>query len=104
LQQNSLHDGTGNFFAGTGKRRDGIGKLWAGAGEGKTRNDKHGKLCRRIRTRTSLSLAIGEMQGDFRKMQGGARRNLGKSYQISIAWMVISLLQQAGRSREADLA
>jgi hypothetical protein len=35
--------------------------------------------------RTGLSLHFGEMQGDFRKMQGGARRNLTRVHQISRA-------------------
>ena len=35
--------------------------------------------------RTGLSLHFGEMQGDFRKMQGGARRKLTRVHQISRA-------------------
>src|SRR5258707_14689690 len=55
----------------------------------------------RMQSAANLSLpAIWEMQGDFRKMQGDARRTLAKSHQISIACMVFSLLQGAGRSRE----
>jgi len=46
------------------------------------------------------SLQFGEMQGDFRKMQGGARRNLAKSHQISIAWMASPYSSEQGRSRE----
>src|SRR6266568_2117099 len=49
---------------------------------------------------TSLSLQFGEMQGDFRKMQGGARRNLAKSHQISIVWMASPYSSEQGRSRE----
>jgi len=59
----------------------------------------------RMQSAANLSLpAIWEMQGDFRKMQGDARRTLAKSHQISIACMAFSLLQGAGRSREAYLA
>jgi len=47
------------------------------------------------------SLQFREMQGDFRKMQGGGNRGLAKSHQISIAWNGVSLLKRAGRSREA---
>jgi hypothetical protein len=43
------------------------------------------------------------MQGDFRKMQGGPRRNLARSHQISIAWNGVSLLKRAGKSRENHL-
>jgi Tripartite tricarboxylate transporter family receptor len=53
--------------------------------------------------RTCLSLQFGELQGDFHKMQGGGRRNLAKSHQISIAWNGISLLKRAGKSRENNL-
>jgi hypothetical protein len=49
------------------------------------------------------SLQFGEMQGDFRKMQGGGRQNLAKSHQISIAWNGVSLLKRAGKSRENHL-
>jgi hypothetical protein len=49
------------------------------------------------------SLHFGQMQGDFRKMQGGPRRNLAKSHQISIAWNGVSLLKRAGKSRENHL-
>src|SRR6266571_6271592 len=49
------------------------------------------------------SLHFGEMQGDFHKMQGGGRRNLAKSHQISIAWNGVSLLKRAGKSRENNL-
>ena len=49
------------------------------------------------------SLHFGQMQGDFRKMQGGARRNLAKSHQVSIAWNGVSLLKRAGKSRENHL-
>src|SRR5258708_37133257 len=59
----------------------------------------------RMQSAANLSLpAIWEMQGDFRKMQGDARRTLAKSHQISIACMAFSLLQRAGRSRVAYLA
>jgi hypothetical protein len=34
-----------------------------------------------------------EMQGDFREMQGGAKRKLAKRQRISIAWEALSLLQ-----------
>jgi hypothetical protein len=47
------------------------------------------------------SLYFGQMQGVFRKMQGGRNHNLAKSHQISIAWDGISLLKRAGKSREA---
>jgi hypothetical protein len=53
--------------------------------------------------RTGLSLQFGQMQGDFRKMQGGGRQNLAKSHQISIAWNGVSLLKRAGKSRENHL-
>ena len=46
------------------------------------------------------SLHFGQMQGDFRKMQGGGGRNLAETQQISIAWDDVSLLKRAGRSRE----
>jgi hypothetical protein len=36
-------------------------------------------------------------------MQGGPRRNLAKSHQISIAWNGVSLLKRAGKSRENHL-
>ncbi len=49
------------------------------------------------------SLHFGQMQGDFHKMQGGGRRNLAKSHQISIAWNGVSLLKRAGKSRENHL-
>jgi hypothetical protein len=48
--------------------------------------------------------AIRELQGDFREMQGAAKRKLAKRRRISIAWEALSLLQGAGRSREANLA
>src|SRR5262249_38032807 len=47
--------------------------------------------------------AFGEMQGDFRKMQGGGHCTLAKSHQISIAWVIVSLLKRAGKSRENHL-
>src|ERR1700751_2973635 len=53
--------------------------------------------------RRCLSLQFGELQGDFHKMQGGGRRNLAKSHQISIAWNGVSLLKRAGKSRENNL-
>ena len=49
------------------------------------------------------SLHFGQMQGDFRKMQGGPRHKLAKSHQISIAWNGVSLLKRAGKSRENHL-
>jgi hypothetical protein len=49
------------------------------------------------------SLHFGQMQGDFRKMQGGGNHDLAKSHQISIAWDGVSLLKRAGRSREHHL-
>ena len=36
-------------------------------------------------------------------MQGGGRRNLAKSRQISVAWNGVSLLKRAGKSRENNL-
>src|SRR5262249_53517642 len=48
----------------------------------------------------SLSLHLGEMQGAFRKMQGGGHRPLAKSHQISVACVSSSLLKRAGKSRE----
>src|SRR5262249_49418711 len=51
----------------------------------------------------SLSLQFGEMQGDFRKMQGGGHRNLVKSNQISIAWIPSPYSSEQGRSRENHL-
>jgi hypothetical protein len=44
------------------------------------------------------------MQGDFRKMQGDRDRKLAKNYQISTSWVMVSLLEGAGKSRENDLA
>jgi hypothetical protein len=44
-----------------------------------------------------------DLQGDFHTMQGDAKRTLAKSLQISMAWMVFSLLQVAGRSREGPI-
>src|SRR6266700_2346234 len=52
----------------------------------------------------SLSLHFGEMQGDFRKMQGDRDRKLAKNYQISTSWVMVSLLEGAGKSRENDRA
>jgi hypothetical protein len=40
------------------------------------------------------------MQGEFRKMQGDARRKLAKSHQISIVWMASPYSSEQGRSRE----
>jgi len=57
--------------------------------------------CRPHRTR--LSLHFWEMQGDFRKMQGGGHRTPAKSHQISTAWGTVSLLNRAGKSRESHL-
>src|SRR5262249_21547268 len=51
----------------------------------------------------SLSLHLGQMQGDFRQMQGGGHRNPARSHKISIAWVIVSLLKRAGRSRENRL-
>jgi hypothetical protein len=52
-----------------------------------------------------LSLpAIWEKQGGFRKMQGRAEGKLAKRQHISIVWEALSLLEGAGRSREANLA
>src|SRR5262249_35586930 len=51
----------------------------------------------------SLSLHLGQMQGDFRKMQGSGHRNLAKSHQISTPWVMLSLLKGAGKSRENGL-
>jgi len=43
------------------------------------------------------SLHFGQMQGDFRKMQGGGNHDLAKSHQISIAWDGVS---QASREEQ----
>jgi hypothetical protein len=51
-----------------------------------------------------LNGTFGEMQGDFRKMQGDRDRKLAKNYQISTSWVMVSLLEGAGKSRENDLA
>src|SRR5262249_44319570 len=48
----------------------------------------------------SLSLHFGEMQGDFRKMQGGGHRSPAEIHESSIAWNGVSLLKRAGKSRE----
>ena len=48
--------------------------------------------------------AIWEMQGDFRKMQGGARRNLAKSHQNSIAWMAFPYSSKQGGAGRAIFA
>jgi hypothetical protein len=40
--------------------------------------------------------AIWEMQGDFAKMQGGAKRRPAKNSQISQAWKGLSLLAEQG--------
>ena len=59
----------------------------------------HGGGC--SRPNRSPSLHFGQVQGDFRKMQGGGRHNVAKRQKISIAWNGVSLLKRAGRSREA---
>jgi hypothetical protein len=46
--------------------------------------------------RTSLSLQIGEKQGDSGDLQRGAKRNPAKSHQISRVWMGVSLLKEQG--------
>ena len=45
------------------------------------------------------SLHLGQMQGEFRKMQGDARRNLAKSHQISIVWMASPYSKRAGKEQ-----
>ena len=54
---------------------------------------------------TRLSLQIGEMQGDFAKLQGQRRLIPAKGPRISMGWIGVSLIQGAARpsfhSREA---
>jgi hypothetical protein len=57
-----------------------------------------------VASEAGRSLHFGEMQGDFCKMQGGGRRNLAKSHQISIAWMASPYSSEQGRSRETIFA
>ena len=47
--------------------------------------------------RTCLSLQFGEMQGGFAKLQGQRRLIPGEGPRISMGWIGLSLIQEAGR-------
>ena len=46
---------------------------------------------------TRLSLQFGEMQGDFAKLQGQRRLIPAEGPCISMGWIGLSLIQEAGR-------